>query len=630
MKHLLKLATGTTAIRALTIFLAGFSFGSSVIAWASDSNNISPISDTALPEDNPSLSKFDQLFSSSTRNGARYEIPFPFSNLIREIEQHLGDSINDDPNEVKLALFPLSRCVNRYAASPDFFKYPRVVLAVDSEQMNIGSQRNLFLKDQLFIGYQPQAQTLEVISYNNTAGRFDFQQVSDYSQTGQPKVHDAEPQDCVSCHQNHGPIFPKAYWYETEYNPKIFDAIVEAQDDAEQNHPFVSRHQVSAVNGAVNRANAISLYQTVWQKGCQSDDPLNGVLCRAAMFETVMLDQLAEDYRGQVPSTQVSRNLIDPMRKNIARFWPAGIELPSSIVPSENPLIKGAPMYLETASQLKQPRKETVRWRPNDLYRVVKGLGGLIANSDILRIDQTLDRITSNNGTGVESRTGSCRIRIHRIPNESLDDNQFNGDVGIDCHWKEELSGELNLLGDLYIDQGKVRRQSGLNNVMFGGRDFLIKFTHEGGKLDSSNGETRFKLNLLDSNGKLRARLPNGSTIDSLLIHWNGLLTDTESWSGITNAIGKATLKIRSNPRVLEKAIAELANSDHSEGANVFAMKPFSARKIVTALMDTLEKIETQSLQRHLELSQDLSSKQSGFASINHSTSKRHSIYLIK
>jgi hypothetical protein len=62
---------------------------------------------------------------------------------------------------------------------------------------------------------------LEVISYNEAAGRFEFQLVKDYRAGGRPQVFYANRNICYACHQNGAPIFSRALWDETNANPAI-------------------------------------------------------------------------------------------------------------------------------------------------------------------------------------------------------------------------------------------------------------------------------------------------------------------------------------------------------------------------------------------------------------------------
>ena len=92
---------------------------------------------------------------------------------------------------------PVGRCINRYAAGPEYFRYPRVVVAVDSEHHGSGNLDHPFMKDRIFIGYQEKAKAMEVISYNDSAGRFEFQTVSEYAENHIPRVKYAKRSQCM-------------------------------------------------------------------------------------------------------------------------------------------------------------------------------------------------------------------------------------------------------------------------------------------------------------------------------------------------------------------------------------------------------------------------------------------------
>ena len=82
-----------------------------------------------------------------------------------------------------------------------------MVVAVDTEPSVVPEERPVFIKNRVSLGHQPKADTIEVISYNEQAGRFEFQVVSDYREGGEPKVEYAKRALCMSCHQSGGPIF---------------------------------------------------------------------------------------------------------------------------------------------------------------------------------------------------------------------------------------------------------------------------------------------------------------------------------------------------------------------------------------------------------------------------------------
>ena len=57
-------------------------------------------------------------------------VPFPFEALVRKVESDAGCA----PGEcIKPVLIPLGRSLQRTVAAPDFFAFPRVVIAVTGE-----------------------------------------------------------------------------------------------------------------------------------------------------------------------------------------------------------------------------------------------------------------------------------------------------------------------------------------------------------------------------------------------------------------------------------------------------------------------------------------------------------------
>ena len=57
----------------------------------------------------------------------------------------------------------------------------------------------MLLADRLYLGYQEKAATIEVISYNETAARFEYQVVRDYREGGAAEVYYADRATCIAC-----------------------------------------------------------------------------------------------------------------------------------------------------------------------------------------------------------------------------------------------------------------------------------------------------------------------------------------------------------------------------------------------------------------------------------------------
>ena len=129
-------------------------------------------------------SLFDHLVGS---NGA-YEVPFPFESLIEHIDRRLSKTAYLD-RPIKKVLIPLGRSLQRDAAAPAYFASPRAVVAVDGEPADDHQAPAMLLRDRRYLGYMEDAAVLEVISYNEAAGRFEFQVVDDYREGGEKQVH---------------------------------------------------------------------------------------------------------------------------------------------------------------------------------------------------------------------------------------------------------------------------------------------------------------------------------------------------------------------------------------------------------------------------------------------------------
>ena len=169
-------------------------------------------SGTNLPAIGRSL--FDEiLVGESARD---LHVPFPFPKLLAELNARAGCAADDEPC-YRAVLIPLGRSLQRTAAAPEFFRYPRMVIAFNGESKR--SHKNVFplLKDRLYLGYQEKVNIIEVISYNEEAGRFEFQLVKNYRDNAKPQVFYANRSVCASCHQNQAPIFSRFYAYPPEF-----------------------------------------------------------------------------------------------------------------------------------------------------------------------------------------------------------------------------------------------------------------------------------------------------------------------------------------------------------------------------------------------------------------------------
>jgi hypothetical protein len=249
-------------------------------AWVVDPRDPGP----ALPPGGRSL--FDFLVTRSEGGRKVYDVPYPFAALTRRIAGRLGEAAVGPP--LKMVLIPRGRSLQRDAARPDFFRFPRAVVAVDAEPRVGPGQPGVLLKDRLYLGYQEKANVIEVISYNEAAGRFEFQVVRDYREGGTPSVLYANRALCMTCHQNAAPIFARPLWDETNANPGIA-ALLAAERREFYGFPLEPGVDVPyLIDNATDRANLLSAWQLLWRDGCGGDET-DAIRCRASLLTAALL-----------------------------------------------------------------------------------------------------------------------------------------------------------------------------------------------------------------------------------------------------------------------------------------------------------------------------------------------------
>jgi len=156
-------------------------------------------------------SLFDHLIAA---NG---QIPYPFPKLVELIR-------NNDPAAAAplTVLVPYGRSLLKGLADD---QHPRVLAAADFEAPATSASLGLAPRGQLFLGFVENAAEIEVLSYNEAAGRYEFQLVQNYCAGCIPKLVYAKRAVCTTCHQGAVPIFPQRPWNETNGAPATAAAI---------------------------------------------------------------------------------------------------------------------------------------------------------------------------------------------------------------------------------------------------------------------------------------------------------------------------------------------------------------------------------------------------------------------
>ena len=304
-------------------------------------------------------SRFDQLVGNAP-------VPYPFARLVKMLNQQMLQDPGGLPS-LKITLIPLGRSLQRNAGAPDFFRFPRVVAAADGNNRPGVSP----LKDRLFLGYHEKGTVLEVISYNDDAGRFEFQVVRDYEAGKTPQVYYARRSLCMACHQNAAPIFARPLWDETPANPAIAKKL-RATNQHFYGVKITGTDIAYFIDAATDRANLFAVWQMMWQQGCGEDEA--GDRCRMAAFSAAL------DYTRA--KKQPADTALPALDRNWKSHWPQGLAIPNPDLPNRNPLD-----ILHFAAHdpllLRQP---LATWIVPDKTAFIVGLAGMLDTAAIKQL----------------------------------------------------------------------------------------------------------------------------------------------------------------------------------------------------------------------------------------------------
>lgn len=408
----------------------------------------------SLPPAGRSL--FDHLLETDARGEP--QVPFPFPALLQRIARELDPA---QPSAgLSVVLIPLGRSLQRHAAGDvEAFRYPRVVAAVTGEPPANAPAGHPYLRDRLYIAYHEKAAALEVISYNETAGRFEFQLVSDYRPGGRADVGYANRALCLACHQNAAPIFSRQSWDETSASPPVASRL------AATGLPYYGlpwRHGVDvpdAIDAATLRANLLATAQMLWREGCASATREAAVGCRAEALRLALRYRLGgerDHALGLALDTPDSRRrLVEPLLANWQRRWPDGVSIPDPQLPNRQPFagIEGGLQppadaelgrYADIAAAfdplaLRTPLETWHGRSAADLGRFVHALSLFFSRADIRLLDRQLALAPDP--------------PVRRIGLDCAEREAANGRrLDLDC----EGAGGGRLLARLALDGGRI------------------------------------------------------------------------------------------------------------------------------------------------------------------------------
>ena len=251
-------------------------------------------------------------------------LPYPFEDLVALLQRY--DADGRPPVQL---LIPEGRSLLKAQAD---FALPRLLYAADFQAPNTPASLGITPRGQLFLGFVEGADEIEVISYNEFAGRFEFQLVKDYRAGGVPKIVYAQRAVCLTCHQGEAPIFPQRPWNETNGQPEVAEQIAAARP-GQSHYLGVPHAQPLAAperfDELTDVANFIPVSQRAWLDGCGEQ----GNACRRQML-SVALQFLWNpgDFDAAGASAQA-------LREAQQASWPnAGIAVPESDIANRDPL----------------------------------------------------------------------------------------------------------------------------------------------------------------------------------------------------------------------------------------------------------------------------------------------------
>lgn len=306
-------------------------------------------------------SLFDHLVAQNE------QLPYPFEKLVALVQAQ------DPAGRAPVALLiPKGRSLLKASAH---FARPRVLVAADFQAPNTGAAWGLPARGRLFLGFVEDAAEIEVISYNEAAGRYEFQLVQDYREGGVPRIVYARRAICTTCHQGAAPIFPQRPWSETNANPEIAGRIAEAR--GEDHYRGVAAAVPLAVperfDELTDVANLVPVTQRIWLDGCGTGAP--GTACRRELF------RLAVDFAID-PGGFDGGEATGKLRAMQAASWPAaGIAVADPDIRNRDPLAEQLGMR-EWLRGLLLPRRQETGLDANESVAAFERLPKLPAELD--------------------------------------------------------------------------------------------------------------------------------------------------------------------------------------------------------------------------------------------------------
>ncbi|HEX5078478.1 MAG TPA: hypothetical protein VFV80_04955, partial [Geminicoccaceae bacterium] len=423
---------------------------------------------------------------------------------------------------------------------------------------------------------QEKAATIEAISYNEAAGRFEYQVVRDYREGGAAKVYYADRPTCIACHRNHAPIFSRPLWDETNANAAIAATLASLRDSF-YGIPVARGVDIpNAIDDATDRANSYAALQRIWREGCETPGvPEEEIACRADALLAMLRYRLAGNRHPAPDRESPATAFAAALERRWPELWPGGLALPEGDVPNRAPLAAPLdPRELSEATAIRlttiprafepfMPRPPHEVWQapatPEQTRRLVEGLAQFVADADIQRLDDFLWRQEAS----TVDLEASCTITTVDLANGRRE-------IRIDCPGPE---GPV-LHGYVQLQRRKVLGGA-IRHLQIDGQ-MLTNLEIAGGAADASD-DGRLGLLLKERTAGLHARLPDGRAIRQLTI---------EGLSG--EGPHRVTLTVADDFSLVLDAVAAMREQARSGVSDALAPAPMRRAALMPALFAVL------------------------------------------
>lgn len=228
------------------------------------------------------------------------------------------DNLKRDPDYIRI---PMGRSLARGKTN---LEHPRYV----SEFSYIDDMIHLPL---LYIGYTPVDQQLELIVWSDRESHYDFLIVENYAHA--PRLVRPQRATCTLCHQNEGPIFPRAPWSEIETNSrKLAEKMKSFRIEAGAPR-FGEPTDAILIDGRVRVSSAALVMGDFCRKLCVGEE------CRRDLLQTLISEAayvLRYNEQGQRFFPRYSHAEFNQKYEPLVEASKLG--RPSSVIPDRDPL----------------------------------------------------------------------------------------------------------------------------------------------------------------------------------------------------------------------------------------------------------------------------------------------------